>query len=230
MPQWESDKLIDSLTQRKKQFQSLRALARIDYAGPEGKQGFQEAVVVQRPDRLRLETLTFLGAILIVTANPKEIVGYHPREGVFVRGEPTKENLRRYTQIPLELEEVAALLMGLPPVETNAPWNQEGNLLIFSPKGRKQDSVAFESQQPVPTRWERFNSDGKVELSAQFSDYVATPAGLFPTHVVFEAHLQKKRLEIRYQEPNVNGTTSPDLFTQQKPANVKEVPIEAIGS
>ena len=54
--------------------------------------------------------------------------------------------------------------------------------------------------------------------------------GCFPAHIVFEAHRQKKKLEIRYQEPDVNGTIPADLFTQQKPANVKEVPIEAIGS
>jgi hypothetical protein len=230
VPQWESGKLIESLTQRDKQLQSLRALARVDYAGPEGKHGFQEAVVVQRPDRLRLETLTLLGAVLIFTANSKEIVGYHPRDGVFVRGRPSKENLRRYTQIPLDLPDVTTLLMGLPPVETDVPWNQEGNALIFSPSGHKKDAVAFESQQPVPTKWERFDGDGKIELSARFSDYVSTPAGLFPTRVVFEAPLQKKKVEIRYEEPNVNGGTSPDLFTQQKPANVQEVPIEAIGS
>ena len=230
VPQWESDKLIDSLTQRKKQFQSLRALARVDYTGPEGKQGFQEAVVVQRPDRLRLETSTFLGTILIVTAKPKEIVGYHPREGVFVRGKPSKENLRRYTQIPLELEDVVALLMGLPPVEANGSWSQQGNALIFPSAAGGKDSLAFESHQPVPTKWERFSDDGKVELSAQFSEYVATSAGLFPAHIVFEAHRQKKKLAIRYQEPDVNGTITADLFTQQKPANVKEVPIEAIGS
>ena len=75
-------------------------MARVDYAGPEGKQSFQEAVLVQRPDRLRLETLTFLGAILIVTANDKELIGYHPREGVFVRGQRSKESLRLYTQMP----------------------------------------------------------------------------------------------------------------------------------
>ena len=230
MPQWEAAKLIDSLAQRQKQLQSLRALARIDYAGPEGKQGFQEAVVVQRPDRLRLETLTFLGAILIVTVNPKEIVGYHPREGVFVRGQPSKENIRRYTQIPLELEDVAALLMGLPPVQANASWSQQGNTLIFPSAGGGKDSLAFESQQAVPTKWERFSDDGKIELTAQFSDYVDTSAGLFPSQLIFEVHRQKKKLAIRYQEPDINGTITPDLFTQQKPANVKEVPIEAIGS
>ena len=139
-PQWESGKLIESLSQRRQQFRSMRALARVNYAGPEGKHGFEEAVLVQRPDRLRLETLTFLGAILIVTANDKEIIGYHPREGVLVRGRSSKENLLRYTQIPLELDEITALLMGLPPVEASAPWRQEGNSLIFSLNGRIKDT------------------------------------------------------------------------------------------
>jgi len=94
-PEWELSQLIDSMAQRVQQFRSMKALAQVDYTGPDGKHGFQEAVLVQRPDRLRLETLSFLGAILIVTANSKELVGYHPREGVFVRGARTKANLSR---------------------------------------------------------------------------------------------------------------------------------------
>jgi hypothetical protein len=229
-PKWESAELTKSITQRREQFRSLRSLAQVDYAGPDGKHSFQEAVLVQRPDRLRLETLSYLGAILIVTANDKEIVGYHPREGVFVRGRRSKENLLRYTKIPLELDEITSLLTGLPPVDATAPWTQEGNTLIFSPNGRKKDAVAFESQQPVPTKWERFNSSGAIELSARFSDYVSTAAGLFPSKISIEAHLQKKKLEIRYQEPELNATIPSELFTQQKPAHAQEVPIEAIGS
>ena len=229
-PQFETGKLIESLTQRREQFRSVRALAQINYTGPDGKHGFQEAVIVQRPDRLRLETLTFMGAILIVTANNKEIVGYHPREGVFVRGQGTKDNLRRYTQIPLELEEITMLLLGLPPVNSSAPPSQEGNTLVFSLNGRKRDVVSFESQQPVPTKWERFNSDGKVELSAEFADYISTPAGPFPARINFEANLQKKKVQIRFEQPEVNPTISSNLFSQQIPPNTKEVPIEAIGS
>jgi hypothetical protein len=229
-PKWESSEMIKSLTQRREQFRTMRSLAQVDYAGPEGKHGFQEVVVVQRPDRLRLETLTSLGAILIVTANDKELIGYHPREGVFVRGRRSKENLLRYTQIPLELDEITSLLVGLPPVEAAAPWKQEGNTLIFSPNGRKKDAVSFESQQAVPTKWERFNENGALELTAQFSDYVSTPAGLFPTKINMEAHLKKKKVEIRYQEPETNGKIPSELFTQQKPAHAQEVPIEAIGS
>jgi hypothetical protein len=229
-PKWESSEMIKSLTQRREQFRSLRALAQVDYAGPDGKQGFQEAVVIQRPDRLRLETLSYLGAILIVTANDKELIGYHPREGVFVRGRRSKENLLRYTKIPLELDEITSLLTGLPPMDASAPWTQEGNTLVFSPNGRKKDAVAFELQQPVPTKWERFNVNGALELSARFSDYVSTSAGLFPSKISIEAPLQKKKVEIRYQEPEINGKIQPELFTQQKPAHAQEVPIEAIGS
>jgi Domain of unknown function (DUF4292) len=229
-PKWESTELIKSIAQRREQVRSVRALARVDYAGPDGKHGFQEAVVVQRPDRLRLETLSPLGAVLIVTANDKEIVGYHPREGIFVRGRRSKENLLRYTKIPLELDEITSLLVGLPPVDPSTPWKQEGNTLIFSPDGHKKDALAFESQQPVPTKWERFNAGGAVELSARFSDYVSTPAGLFPSKISIEAPLQKRKLEIRYQEPELNGKIPSDLFIQQKPAHAQEVPIEAIGS
>ena len=230
VPQWEPGKLLESVTQRAQQLRSLRSLAQIEYAGPEGKQGFQEAVLVERPDQLRLETLTFMGAILIVTANNKEIIGYHPREGVFVRGQRTKDNLRRYTKIPLELEEITTLLTGLPPVDISAPSEQRDNTLIFSPNGHKRDVLTFESAQPVPTQWERFNADERVELTARFSDYVSTPAGLFPLHIVFEAVLQKRKVDIHYQQPELNAALSAELFSQQKPANAQEVPIEAIGS
>jgi hypothetical protein len=221
--------MIDSISRRREQFHSVRALAQVNYAGPEGKHGFQEVVLIQRPDRLRLETLSYLGAILIVTANDKEIIGYHPREGVFVRGARTKENMLRYTQIPLELDEITSLLIGLPPVDAANP-EQEGNTLVFSADGQKRDRVTFESQQPVPTRWERFNGGGAIEMSAQFSDYISTPAGWFPLKISIEARAQKKKVEIRYQEPDLNGKISADLFTQQKPAHAQEVPIEAIGS
>ena len=229
-PQWESGKLIEAISQRRAQFSSLRALARITYAGPDGKHGFDEAVLVQRPDRLRLETLSMLGAILIVTANKQEIIGYHPREGIMVRGQSSKANLLRYTQIPLELDEITALLAGLPPVDASKPSQQDGNTLIFAANGIKKDTVSFESRQPAPTQWQRFNSAGAVELTALFSDYIATPAGLFPSKINLDAPLQNKKLEIRFQEPELNATIPADSFSQQKPAHVQEIPIEAIGS
>lgn len=229
VPKWEAGKLIGTMRQRDANLRSVRALAQVDYSGPEGKHGFREAVLVQRADRLRLETLTLLGAILIFTANSGELIGYHPREGVFVRAEPTRENLRRYTQIPLELSEITMLLMGLPPVDAGTPWKQEGNMLVFSANGHARDVLSFESHEPVPTRWERFDENGAVELSAEFGDYIGTAAGWFPRTIMLEAPLQKKKLSMHYQEPELNPALSAELFSQQIPAHATEVPIEAVG-
>ncbi|MGE5304617.1 MAG: hypothetical protein ACM3TN_15005 [Alphaproteobacteria bacterium] len=222
--------MIQALQQRDRQFHSLRTLARLDYAGPEGKNGFQEAILVERPDRLRLETLSFLGAIMIVTVNDQEILGYLPREDVFLRGQRSKENLRRLTKLPLPLEvkEVTALLLGLPPVETGATPQANNNSLSFPAVDGGQDIVAFETNDPVPTRWERSGAAGETEISVKFSDYVPTPAGLFPLRIAIESAIQKRRLEIRYQEPELNASLPAENFTQQKPPDVKEIPIEAL--
>ena len=92
---------------------------------------------------------------------------------------------------------------------------------MFSPNGLKQDAVTFESQTPVPTKWERFNDAGAVELSAEFLDYISTPAGPFPSRIQIEARLQKRKLEIRYQEPEINASLPPEIFTQEKPAHAR---------
>lgn len=226
---WTADKLIGILSQRDRQFQSLRALASIYYRGPEGTQGFQEAVLVQRPDKVRLETLSLLGAILIVTVNADQIAGFHPREGVFVRGKSSEANLFRYTLIPLELQELTRLLLGLPPVMISADWQIGGSALYRELNGQGKEIVVFDLTRELPVRWHRLSPDGRPELSAAFENFSSTPAGLFPSKITLEAGAQQRSLEISYQEPEINVEMAPSLFVQEKPANAKEIPIETLG-
>jgi hypothetical protein len=227
---WTADKLAEILSHRDRQFQSLRALASVSYRGPEGTQGFQEAVLVQRPDKVRLETLSLLGAILIITVNGDEIAGFHPREGLYLRGKSTKENLYRYTGIPFELQEMTRLLAGLPPVRNSAGWRIGGNSLYRDVDGGGKEIVVFDLAREIPVRWYRLGFDGSAELSAAFENFLSTPAGLFPSNITLEAGapLPKRSLQIVYQEPEVNVEIAPSLFDQEKPPNAKEVPIEAL--
>ena len=146
------------LAQRDQQFQSLRSLASVHYRGPEGTQGFQEAVLVQRPDKARLETLTLLGAILIVTVNADQIAGFHPREGLYLRARV----LRKISfAIPsLELHEMTRLLIGLPPVKNSADWQITGNSLYRQLNGQGKEIVVFDLAREIPIRWYRLGSDG----------------------------------------------------------------------
>jgi outer membrane lipoprotein-sorting protein len=227
---WTADKLVGILSHRDRQFQSLRALASVSYRGPEGNQGFQEAVLVQRPDKVRLETLSLLGAILIITVNGDEIAGFHPREKLYLRGKSTKENLYRYTGIPFELQEMTRLLAGLPPVRNSTGWQIGGNSLYRELDGGGKEIVVFDLVREIPVRWYRLGPDGSPALSAAFENFSATPAGLFPSNITLEAETsaQKRSLAIVYQDPEVNVEIAPSLFDQEKPPNAKEVPIEAL--
>jgi hypothetical protein len=66
-------------------------------------------------------------------------------------------------------------------------------------------------------------------VRADFSDFFSTPAGPFPLKVTLEAPLQQSRLEIHYQEPDLNVELASSLFVQEKPASAKEVLLESLG-
>jgi outer membrane lipoprotein-sorting protein len=215
------------LGERNARFRSLRSLASVSYRGREGAAGFEEAVVVQRPDRLRLETLTSVGAILVVTANREEISGLHLRERVFVRGRSTAQNLFRYTRIPLSLEEITALLLGLPPAALDGAWTiHEGWLERQAGGGR--ETILFDPESRAAARWDRYGAGGELELSVLFGDFRDSPAGSFPHRIVVEAPQVRRRLEIRYRDPEINPELSAGLFAQERPPYAKEIPIEAL--
>jgi hypothetical protein len=229
------DKLLDpghlvaKLVARDRELRSLRALATVDYRSWAGRGRLLEAVLVDRPKRLRLETLSGLGAVLIVTVAEDEIVGFHPREGLIYRGRSSKENLARYTQIPLELDEVTRLLLGLPPVNLNDRWEAGRNSASWERDGGRRETVFFDPARAAPLRWERYLASGEIELRADFSEYADTAVGPFPMKLSLEVPAQRLHLEIRYEQPELNATMPRSAFVQEKPASVREMPLESFG-
>jgi len=224
-----AQELIQSLIQRNAELRSLRTLAGVYYSGTDGKGSFQEVVLVHRPDRLRLETLSPVGALLILTASADEITGFHTREGVFYRGKSSPENFYRFTQIPLGVREVTAVLMGLPPAAAEGEWRNDGPSIVRDMGGGWKETLTFHPSQLLPIRWQRLNPAGKVEMSARFSDFTTTPAGQFPLKIILEGPLQQRRLEITYNQPEINVDLASALFIQQKPENAREVPLDSLG-
>ncbi|MCZ6906573.1 MAG: DUF4292 domain-containing protein [Deltaproteobacteria bacterium] len=222
--------LVQILAQRIDRFRSLRSLARVAYWKTEEKGSIQGAFLVRRPDRLRMEAFSLLGAILVLTVDGDEVVGFYPREGTLYRGRASKKNLTRYIQIPLELRDLTSLLMGVPPVAIEGSWESE-DLRIQRPLSRGgSEVVTFDPAMGIPIGWERVGSDGEVELRAVFSDFISTPVGPFPLRISLQFYgSQEERFEIRYQEPEVNVALSASLFVQQKPRHVREYPIDSLG-
>jgi outer membrane lipoprotein-sorting protein len=226
---WSREEMLRRLGERADRLGSLRSLASVHYQGKDGKGKVQEAIVIQRPDRLRLETLSSFGVVLVVTANGERVAGFDPRENLFVHGKSSRENLLRLTRIPLGLREITGLLLGLPPVPIQENWEAKENTLRRALSAGGSETVAFHPKLGLPVQWERSHADGETELSASFSDFTSTPEGPFPLKISLEAPGQHKRIEIRYQEPELNVTLPPQLFVQEKPQNARELPIESVG-
>jgi len=224
-----TEELVRSLAKRVDQVRSLRSLSFINYQNNDERGGFRVALLVDRPDRLRLETLSPLGAILVLTANGDEVVGFLPRKRILYRGVSSKQNLYRFTQIPLELTELTSLLLGLPPVKAEGPWKGEDHAIHRSLPSGGSEWVVFDPALGVPIRWDRLDSHGDTELSAVFSDFVSTTAGSFPLRIFLESGTEEKTWEIRYREPEVNVQIPVPLFVQQRPSHVREISLESIG-
>ena len=225
---WTAEELMQNLARRGEQFRSLRALAAVSYQGPDGKGSFEEAVLIERPARLRLETLSALGALLVITADGKEVAGLYPREGLFFRGESTKNNLRLYTRIPLELSEITAVLMGLPPGVGEAGWEFQDGMAQRALAGGGKEIVMFDSALGIPSRWQRLGAGGTIEIGGSFADFSTASSHPFPLRISLQASADNMRVDLRYRDPELNVEISPAVFAQQKPAYAKEVPMESL--
>ena len=224
-----ADELLSRLALRMDQMQSLRSPYRVSYKGQNEKGGFHGAILVHRPEHLRLETLSLVGAILVLTADGDQVTVFLPREKVFSRGKSTKENLLRFTRIPLELKELTSLLLGLPPVELQGAWERDGSALERRLPLGGRERIDFDSGLGLPLRWDRFLASGKNEITAFFSDFIDTPIGSFPSKISLQYPSQGRSWEIRYQEPDLNVEIPLPLFVQQRPRSVREVPFESFG-
>ncbi len=95
-------------------------------------------------------------------------------------------------------------------------------MLIFAQNGRKRDALTFDLQQPVPSKWERFNAVGheKVELSA-LSSAITFDAGRLPSPSASSSkpRYKKKKKKSRFAtrsrkstarcQPNFSGSKNP---------------------
>ena len=215
------------LGQRERSLQSLRGLARINYRAAGRRGAFSAAVLLRRPHRLRLEAFSIVGAALILTVKDGEFTGFFPSEARYYRAPTSRENLFRATQLLLDLDEMVALLMGVPPVQSTTTWTADDLTLRRTRADGSTDIVTFDAQIPAPVRWQRLGPSGKPWYVATFEDFADAPAGPFPLKITLETPPLQRKYEIRYDEPELNVTLPESHFVQELPDGVVRIPLPA---
>lgn len=136
------ERLADSATA----FASLEGVAKVRINTEARTQSVTEVLFAEKPDRLRLETLSPFGQPLLVMATDgRQIDVLIPGEGKLYSDEVSLAHLQRLTRLPLQLTDLVHLLLYQVPVigherQSVAPAAEGETLLtLYATEGRRQE-------------------------------------------------------------------------------------------
>jgi hypothetical protein len=188
---------------------AVRAVGKLSLESPNGSGSVREVIVVQRPSRLRLESLNMLGQTQVLLVADGERFAFF--DGTRLeRGPLSDDILREHLGIDLAPAEAVDLLLG-------APRIPEGPALGVL--GQGTDRIARLDAQIV-----RFGADGELlgvasldpaglpRWSVEYASWRDAGAGRYPFSVVFSFPRLATRAELSVREAELNPELDTSLF------------------
>ena len=220
---------------------SIRAEARVEQWGEDGRIRGTVMMFVKRPESVRFDAMTQFGPAVILTSDGERFALTDLRENRYLEGPACPENIARLLGIPMSGEDVTLFLLGDSPRldadQREIRCTGDGTYLITltADDGRKQEIElkvrdwdvehdAPPSQQRLRMiRSEMFNPDGTTEWRATYDDWtvIVDPESgeqemgvALPMKVRFEHPAQNADTTVRFQEIDLNVTVPPNAFSQ----------------
>ena len=230
---------LDAHRDAREVVQVIRAEARVDSRGREGRIRGTVMMFLERPDRVRFDVLTQFGAVATLTSDGEEFQLNDMREGRFLFGPTCASNIGRLLGVELEGAEVARFLMGdtprLPDAQTTLTCEGDGyQVELRVDDGRRQQLVflvprADREKPPAEQRMrlqrsELFDAEGATIWRVTYSDYQSVAAGAAQVELPFAIQFEDPRNDadtlVRFQDIDVNVAVPPGAFAQSAPAGV----------
>jgi hypothetical protein len=220
---------------------ALRAEARVEQWGEDGRIRGTVMMFVQRPDEVRFDAMTQFGPAVILTSDGSRFALTDLRENRYLEGPTCPQNIARLLGIPMSGEDVTLFLLGdSPRLDTEnrgISCTGDGTYLVTfqAEDGRRQEIEllvrpwdvehdAPPSQQRLRMlRSEVFGADGSTEWRATYEDWtvIVDPESgdermgvALPMKVRFEHPAQGADTTVRFQEVDINVTVPPNAFQQ----------------
>jgi outer membrane lipoprotein-sorting protein len=215
--------------------ESLRAVARVTVTSAQGRYSTRQTFLWRRPARLRLDTLSLFGQpVMSLVADAVQASIYYPAEGAFFQGPASAGTLARVVGLPLDVEEVAPLLMGyIRPVPTQQVSTihlqaDESMLLLrfLDGAGGLIQDAWVDPDQLLPRRVLRYTKRGIATVDITYSD-IKLLTETFPAPHVLAIWLPHAETEVRIQflTVDLNPALSPTVFHLSAPAGMLIRPL-----
>lgn len=228
---------------------TLRAEARADERGTQGRIRGTVLMFVERPDRVRFDVMTQFGPAAALTSDGRTFAMADFRERTFRTGRACPSSIARLLGMPLTSADVGSLLLGgtprIPSVrETISVDEDDGHyhVVLFGRDGGRQEidfgiRAADEHAPPAEQRLrllrtEVFDARGKTMWRVTYDDYRVVLIGeqgvAVPYEVFFEDPRRETDTRLRFEDIALNVTVPEGAF-QQTPApglRVEEIPCD----
>lgn len=204
---------------------TVRGLARVAFAGPEGSGTASQVVVVALPDRARLETLTPLGTTaLVATLRNGDLRVHSPLRHEYGAGRATRQTLARLITVPVPPELLLRLLAGLPPLPLRAgdprltAVEEAASVRVESVDGEHWQRLWTGAGEMGVARGE-VGRGSEVLFGFAFADRKPADGRSFPFGLRVEDSARQSHLQLRYERVELNVPVEPGLFELPPPAD-----------
>lgn len=222
--------LEEVLASRRETVRSLRALSRLRYRDAHESTSFRQALIVARPDRLRVEATSLFGAVFVLTADDGALAAY--QDNTVYRGQASPENLRRYIHVGLPVSELVDIVLGTPPPRQGRHAQvsfdlQAGAVRLWQDVGHGALLVWF-SEAELPVAAEERGVDGRVQWRATFGDYEQCNGYPVATRIGLELPRGQRSLEMTLEDVDLNPVLDRSVFALRTPPGSKVVSLDAV--
>jgi len=224
-------RLLESLAERRAAAHSVRGFAQIAYESGEENLGARHAVLARRPDHFRLEVRSPFGALALIASDARELVVYARREAKIYRGPANAGSVGAYVQVPVDVADVTAILLGTPPERaatgpaTVVRDEAAAAFKLTIPIVDGRHLVWFEPETLAPVASETPLGEG-LRLHVAFGEYRAIGSLRFPHVIDMRAEPRDRTVRVRYASPSLNTDIAGTLFSFPPRAGLEELMIE----
>ena len=202
--------------------QGARGLVRVTATAFGVRRRFTQVLVLQRPDRFRIEVLAFGATPVLLAASDGRAMQIHALDRrEFLEGPSVAGALEELAGFPVEPAILVRLLLGLPPlpappgaVVRAIPGGTQQAVAWEGPQGRMILTLAGEPARPIAGS---LTVDERGELSFAFGNYGEVDGMAWPGWIIVRRPADGIEVEVRYDTVEVNPPTAAGTFRLDPP-------------
>jgi len=220
-----------ALAARRDAVRSVRALARLRYHDVEQSVTSRDAIVVARPDRVRVEVLSVFGTVFLLVADDGQMTAYARNENTVYRGQASPQNLQRYVRLGLPLEELVDIMLGTPPPRdgrAQVSFDEAVGAVRLRRLLNEGTQTVWFSDATLPVATEEAGADGAAHWRATFGGYEDHSGVPIATQIVINLPAWSQSMEIALQDIEVNPPLDHSAFAFQAPSGSKVVDLRPL--